>query len=183
MGKPAYTPQAGEQELWNGRTHFKCLFPPFMIQLLLIAIHILTAIFVPYDTGWVFWNSWGHLIIHGTLVLVSLWYVIAPLLRWRNATFEITNKRVIKHWGLLYRHSREIPLDRIASVSVERGIIDRIFRCGTIVFQDAAAGFQPETSGSWNKTRRTRNTHGVRFHDVPQVKKVQEVVDQARFQR
>lgn len=172
--------KSGEAEIWKGRTHFKMLFKPAVIQLLLISLHILAAIYIPSVTGWAWWNSWGQFSIQMTLVALSLWYVIVPLLRWKNATFELTDKRVIKNWGILYRHSLEIPLQQITSISVERGILDRMFKCGTLNFQDAASD-PHKTSGSWNKAAGNKDLRGVRFYDVPNVLAVKEFIDTARY--
>lgn len=169
-----------EAEIWKGRTHPKMLFKPAMIQLLLIVLHVLAAIYIPSVTGWAWWDSWGQFSIQTLLVLLSLWYVIVPLLRWKNATFELTDKRVVKSWGILYRHSLEIPLQQITAISVERGVLDRIFKCGTLNFQDASSDSH-KTSGSWNKSAGNKNLSGVRFYDVPNVLAVKESIDTARY--
>lgn len=180
MGEDEEPRGSGEQLLWKGRTHFKILFKPALIQLLLIVLHVLVAVYIPRATDWLWWDNWGQLTLQSILLFLSLLYVIIPLLRWRNATFELTDKRVIKHWGILYRHSREIPLDRIASVSVERGILDRIFGCGTLNFQDNSSVVQ-ETRGSWNRARDNKNLQGVRFYDVPRVLEVKRLIDSSRY--
>ncbi len=170
----------GEKELWVGRTHFKILFKPAFIQLILLALHYLVAVFIPSTTGWAWWDSWGQFTLQTILVLLSLWYVVVPLLRWRNATFEVTDRRVIKHWGVLNKHTLEIPMERITSFSVERGLIDRIFGCGTLNFQDASA-VNYETSGFWNKGKDNKNLNSVRFYDVPKVLTIKTLIDGARY--
>ena len=169
-----------EQELWRGRTHPKILFKPAMVQVLLIGLHVLVAVYIPRETSWNWWDDWGQLTLQSILGFLSLFYVVIPLLRWKNATFELTDRRVIKHWGILYRHSLEIPLDRITSVSVERGILDRVFGCGTLNFQDASSASTP-TRGSWNQDRGNQQLQGVRFYDVPRVLKVKEIIDSTRY--
>lgn len=169
-----------ERELWSGRTHFKILFKPALIQLFLIGLHVVVAVYIPSRTSWPWWDAWGQLLLQSILGLLSLLYVIVPLLRWRNATFELTDRRVIKHWGILYRHTLEIPLDRITSISVERDLIDRIFRCGTLNFQDAAA-VAPQTRGRWNRDEGNRNSSGVRFYDVPRVLELKRLIDSTRY--
>lgn len=170
-----------EKILWSGRTHFKILAKPAFLQLILIVVHILVAIFIPSQTNWEWWNNWGHLTIHGIIILIEIWYVVIPVMQWLNAGFEITNRKAVSRWGVLYKQAREVPLDSIVSVSVERGILDRIFGCGTLMFQDAAAGFQPETSGAWNVGRGKKSRNGVRFADVPNVLEVQKILDDARY--
>lgn len=172
---------AGEQELLRVRTHPKVLFQPFVIQLALIAAHIAVHKFFPQSTGYQWLDDWGQLAVHGIIALVEISYVVIPALRWWNADFIVTNRRLEEHFGVLYRSAREIPLDRIASVSVERGILDRIFGCGTLVFHDAAL-LDPTTIGRSPLAKRSgQGNVGIRFTDVPNVLRVRELIDQARF--
>lgn len=169
-----------EEVLWSARTHGKVLVKPAFIQLLLLATHVLVAVFVPSDTGWGFWDAWAHFTLHMIILAVELWYVIIPVAQWNTSRFTVTPHKATSSWGVLYRQSREVPLDSIVSVSVERGILDRIFGCGTIVLQDAASGFQPETGGAWNKRKDTTSRGGVRLVDIPNVFEVQKIIENAR---
>lgn len=175
------TPTGPEQTLWSGRTHWKVLVGPALLQLVLIAAHVALALLWPENTGVEFVDAWGQMILHAVILVAEIWYVVAPVLRWSHSRFSVTTRRVTRRWGVLYKHSREIPLDRIVSVAVERGIVDRIFGCGTLVFHDAAAGMQPQTRGAWNHGSIDEQTAGVRFHDVPKVFEVQQLVDRARY--
>ena len=123
-------------------------------------------------------DSLGPLIAHLIVLALEVWYVVVPVLRWWNTIYILTDRRVQSHWGILYKHSREIDLQRIASISEERGILDRIFGCGTLNFYDAAETAQPKKSGFWNKENSQR---GVRFVDVPRIKEVRELVEKARY--
>ena len=163
---------------FSSRTHFKVLFVPALVQLGLIALHVIGGLFIPTATGWDWWDSWILLIFHSLLVLVAIWYAVIPLLRWLSSRFEVTDETVASYWGILYKHSREIPLKSIVSTSVERGILDRIFGCGTITFLDAAAAAQPKTSGAWNRPK--QGQYGVNFRDVPRVLEVKQIVDSQR---
>lgn len=171
----------GETAILRLRTHPKVLFQPALIQLVLIAAHIGLARYWPATLGDPWLDEWGQLVAHGVIAAVELFYVAIPALRWWNAEFTVTNRRLIETWGVLYRNSRDIPLDRIASVTEERGILDRIFGAGTLVFHDA--GFvdlgTPTKRGLQQRPGDSRV--GVRFHDVPRVHMTRQVIDQARY--
>jgi Predicted membrane protein len=169
MTKPA---TAGGTVLAHVRTHPKVLFQPVVIQLVLIAAHIAVSMFWPETFGIKEVDEWGQLVVHGALLLAELVYAIAPVVRWWNATFTVTDQRLEQKWGVLYKHAREISLDRIASVEVERGILDRIFGCGTIVAYDATLVGMGQSKAQ-----------GIRFNDVPRVKHVKELIDSARYAR
>lgn len=169
---------ATENTLYTARVHPKVLFKPAVIQLLLLLAHIFFFKIMSTSTGWDFWNSWGNFIVHGLIVSLEIWYVVVPIMQWYSTFYTLTDRRVKANWGVLYKHSREIDLKRIASISEERGILDRIFGCGSLNFYDAAADSQPHTNGAWNKPA---NVAGVRFHDVPRVKEVREMVEEAKY--
>lgn len=166
--------------IWSGRTHFKILFKPAFVQIVLLAVHIFLFAVLPVDTDFDWWNAWGPFTLHMIILAVEIWYVVIPILQWVNAGFEVTEESVIARWGVIYKHSREIPLNSIVSFSTERGIIDRIFGSGTLVFYDPAAAFQPTTSGAWNKGRGKGSQSGIRFADVPRILEVQKLIESAR---
>lgn len=154
-------PQTAEQVLFAGRTHIKVLFRPAMAQLALSTIQVATWLFWP-EIGDAETNRWASLVVHGTLMALMAWYAIIPVLRWRASVFEVTSRRLRMRWGVLYKHSREIHLDRITQIEVERGILDRLVRCGSIIAYDAT------------------KADAIRFHDVPQFQQVRDVIDEAR---
>lgn len=169
-----------EEILFTTRIHPKILFKPLVIQIGLIFLHYLVFKYVSGDSGWGWFDRWGIITLHGIIVTLEVWYVVTPVLRWWNTIFTLTNVRVKAEWGVLYKQSREIDLDRISSISEERGILDRIFGCGSLNFYDAAADAQPRTSGVWNKPE---GMSGVRFHDTPRVKLVRGLAEDAKASR
>lgn len=173
-------PAGAEQVLLRLRTHPKVLVTPIVLQVALIAAHVAVSVYFPQDTGFSWIDEWGQTAVHGVIALIEMTYVVVPALRWWNAAFTVTNRRLIETWGVLYRHSREIPLDRIASVTTERGILDRIFGCGTLVFHDAAVVDPGARTGALSR-RAGNGGAGIRFHDVPRVAAVREQIDQVRF--
>lgn len=167
-----------EKILYSSRTHPKILAKAALIQLILVVLHVLVALYLPSDTGWQWFNSWGGLVLHLIIVGFEVWFFVVPVMKWWNDKFIVTSTRVRNEWGVLYKHSREIDLSRISSISEQRGILDRLFGAGTLNFYDAAAVAQPETSGPWNEKQAD---YGVRFRDVPRVKHVRQIIEQARY--
>jgi uncharacterized membrane protein YdbT with pleckstrin-like domain len=85
-------------------------------------------------------------------------FVARPFVRWFTTTYTFTDRRFIQRSGLLAKEGRTIPLNRISGVDFEMGVIDRLFRCGTLVVSDA----------SENGT--------VPLRDIPRVEEVQRIV-------
>ena len=134
------------------RTHVKALLVPALWLILLAAV-------AGYLTS--FTGRAGRAapllvaVVWGLAFLVACWLVFARFLRWLTTTYTITNRRLITRTGILSRRGHDIPLPRINDVSYERGLVDRLFGCGTLVISDASE------RGS------------VALHDIPQVEQVQ----------
>lgn len=152
-----------EQVLFAGHTHVKILVRPVLAQLLLLAAHVALLRYLPEDLGVEALTNWAPLVLHGLLLAAEVWYALLPTLRWWCSVFEVTDRRVRARWGVLYKNSREIHLDRITQVNEERGILDRLFGCGTLLIHDAAS-----------------HADGIRFHDVPRFRQVRTLLDDAR---
>lgn len=170
-----------ETVLYQSRTHPKILFQAGVIQLLLIFLAC-ASLLIPDNTSVQAFNDYGGWIALALLLILEIYFVILPALRWWNEIFTLTTHRVKDEWGVLYKNSREIDLNRIVSISEERGILDRIFGCGTLNFYDPAAS--PEQNGaSSNPLKRHGHGSGLKFHDVPHVHEVREMIEQARHNR
>lgn len=115
------------------RTHVKVLFVPFLIGLALMLIG-------GYFVGAVGDSGGGTPRLVGLVVLVVLfiWGTLLPFLRWLTWTYTLTNRRLIEQKGILTRSGRIIPLARINDVAYEKGVVDRMLRCGTLIIHDAS---------------------------------------------
>lgn len=154
----------GVDVLYRGRTHPKILFRPLLAAAALVTLHALLIRSYPDHLGWEPLDQWGEKVLHLILAVLDLKYVVAPVMRWQSSTFEITDRFIKMKWGVLYRNSREIHLDRITQINEERGILDRAVGCGTIVVYDAA------------------NASAIKFHDVAHFRRVRSILDDARHQ-
>lgn len=164
MSQPLPAPDGPDRDrvLYTGRTHIKILVPPCVIAVVLGALHVLLYRYYPNHIGWEPLDKWGELALHAILAILDVKYVLAPILRWHSAIFEVTDRLIKMRWGVLYKNSREIHLDRITQINEERGVLDRIVGCGTIVVYDAA------------------NASAIRFHDVSHFRRVRGLIDDAR---
>jgi uncharacterized membrane protein YdbT with pleckstrin-like domain len=97
-------------------------------------------------------------ILIGVAVVVVIWLTILPYLRWLTTKYVLTTDRLIIRNGILARHGRDIPLNRINDVSFSETVIERILRSGTLVVESAG-------------------DHGqISLTDVPRVEHVQREV-------
>lgn len=77
------------------------------------------------------------LIVIGWLVVAVLWGFV-PFIRWFTTHFVITNRRIMFRTGVITREGIDIPMARINSVQFRHGLIDRMFKTGTLVIESAS---------------------------------------------
>lgn len=136
----------GENVVFSTRTHVKALLVPVLI----LVVVLLVAGFTSAHT-----HGLALKLVWAVAVVLLLVFVLWPFLNWLSATYTVTNRRLITRTGVLTRRGHDIPLNRISDVSYERGLLDRMLRCGTLIVSDAS-------------------THGrVSLPDVPDVEKLQ----------
>lgn len=148
----------GEEPVFVLRTHPKILFWPAVRWLILICLAYACHMYIPQDIG----GGWVYRGAQIATFCLTLHYAISPIIRWRRRVFIVTTKQIIIREGVLARKSLSTKLSRVSDIQVERGVLDRIFRCGTIVIVNAANG---EASQAGNR---------VIFADVPNVLTVED---------
>ncbi len=128
------------------RTHLKVLLTPFLLGVALMV----AAGFV---IGWAGDSGGGtpRLVAIVIVAVLLIWVTVLPFLRWFTWTYTLTNRRLIEQKGILTRSGRIIPLARINDVSYEKGVLDRILGCGTLIIHDAS------------------QQSGLELHDIPHI--------------
>lgn len=74
---------------------------------------------------------------------ISLAVAIPAFIRRSSSEFAVTNKRVVVKVGFLRRHSTEILLRQVEGITVDQGILGRIFGYGTIVVEGTGSDRTP----------------------------------------
>lgn len=140
----------GEKILVSTRTHVKALFGAVFAFVLLLAVGVVGQIYI--DVTVIDWIIWG-------LVAVGMVaWVLLPVAVWLSSSYTFTDRRLITRQGIITRTGHDIPLSRISDIAYERGLIDRLLGCGTLVISDAS-------------------THGsVTVHDIPDVEQTHRIV-------
>lgn len=124
---------ADEHVVLHLRTHVKRLLGPAAALILLgAATGVATALFPPE------WVPLAYYIEAGVVAILALWLVIVPFLNWYTTTYTITDRRIITRTGILNKRGHDLPLRRINNVNYEHSVVDRMLRCGTLVFETAA---------------------------------------------
>ncbi|MGH3331952.1 MAG: PH domain-containing protein [Nocardioidaceae bacterium] len=139
----------GEFVVLSTRTHVKALLLP---ALLMICIAGVAGFLSTFPSGKA--APLLQAVIGAIALLVVLRVVVKPFLVWLTTTYTITNRRLVSRSGVLTRRGHDIPLIRVSDVSYERGLVDRLLGCGTLVVSDASEYGR------------------VMLHDIPHVEQV-----------
>lgn len=114
------------------RSHWKALVVPVIVLIVTCAVagFLLAAALTKVGPllGWV---------VLAVAVLVIGRFTVRPFLRWLATSYTVTNRRIILRSGVLHRSACDVPLQGIADVRSERGLLDRLLGCGTLIVSDA----------------------------------------------
>lgn len=140
----------GEHVIIATRTHVKALLVPTLVLLVTFGLAgYLTSLASGEHAGLM------RIIIWAVALICLLVFVLVPYLKWLTTTYTFTNRRLITRTGVLSRSGKDIPVHRTSNIAFERGILDRILGCGTLIVSDASEAGQ------------------VELYDIPRVEHVQ----------
>jgi membrane protein YdbS with pleckstrin-like domain len=147
-----------EHVVLSVRSHGKALIGPVVVLVLVMAAVITAAMLQP-----------AHTIVARAAAVVAvpvvIVWVIIPFLAWMTSTYTVTNRRLITRHGILTRSGRDIPLFRINDVAYEKGLLDRLLGCGTLIISDAT------------------EKAGVVLPDIPNVERVHLQISELLFDK
>ena len=134
---PAKLLGADEHVVIHTRTHVKAMILPALAFVLIAAAVGAGAAVIPREA-----RPIGQLAIALLGVVLAIWLVLLPFLRWRTTTYTITNRRLITRSGILNKIGKDLPLNRTSP-----------FRPGTGSLYDATSdptlgGFVPPVAVS-----------------------------------
>jgi uncharacterized membrane protein YdbT with pleckstrin-like domain len=71
----------------------------------------------------------------GVLVLVALVWFLARFARWWTTNFVVTSDRLIYRSGVVAKHGREIPLERVNDITFNQSIFERLIGAGDLMIE------------------------------------------------
>jgi hypothetical protein len=79
----------------------------------------------------------------GIFLALTVLAALVAIVRRSSSEFAVTSKRVVVKVGLVRRHSTEILLRQVEGITVDQGILGRIFDYGTIVVEGTGSDRTP----------------------------------------
>lgn len=152
----------GEKVIFHAHSHWKALVGPVIVVVLAVAAVLFALLVLVPDPATQAWLRWGVVAIAAVL---ALWFGFWPFLGWFASTDTLTTRRLISRRGVLSREGREIPVDRVQSVSYRRTVLDRMLGCGTLVVQTAGETSDVELYDVAHLERRLLQVQELLLHD------------------
>lgn len=120
-----------EEIITSFRPHWKLLFIPILWGLGVFVALLLVVAYVNVDVL--------PAVLIGGLVIVSLIFVVKPLVDWWVTRYVLTNERLITRTGLVAKSGIEIPLENITNVNFSQTVFERILGAGDLLIESAGS--------------------------------------------
>lgn len=78
--------------------------------------------------------------------LAILAFTVVPTFRWAFTRFVLTTDRIITRRGVVAKHSKEIPLERINDISFSQSVFERMVGAGDLLIESAGERGQERIS-------------------------------------
>ena len=144
----------GEEVVLDLHPHWGRLFLPVLVLLLACLLAGFGVALIPKGGG----QQIERWILIAIAAVVVIWRTILPYLRWLTTKYVLATDRLVIRSGIMARHGRDIPLNRINDVSFSETVLERMLRSGTLVVESAGDNGQ------------------ISLTDVPKVEHVQREV-------
>lgn len=126
-----------EKMVLDLRPHWLSVVPPALWTLLFaglwFASYLLTKeVMDPGDA-----RNNVQMVLHVLFLTLVFYFGLMPILRWRFTHFVLTSDRLITRRGVISKHSREIPLERINDVTFTQTVLERVVGAGDLLIESA----------------------------------------------
>ena len=69
------------------------------------------------------------------IVAVALVWLIARYMKWATTEFVVTSHRLVYRTGVLAKHGRELPLDRLNDITFHQSLFERLIGAGDLMIE------------------------------------------------
>ena len=136
-----------EEVVLDLRPHWATIFWP--VFLMLVIIGLATALNIISDA------SAARIAAIVAVVVAAIWLLIRWA-KWANTNFVVTTDRVVYRSGVIAKHGREIPLERLNDISFHQSIFERVIGAGDLMIESGGERGQ-QTFSNIPKPSRVQN--------------------------
>jgi uncharacterized membrane protein YdbT with pleckstrin-like domain len=153
----------GERSIALVRQHWSVLAGHVLGAIVVIVVAIVLNAKLPAAIGSLSITTVKTVVLLVVVIAAVLWAGFR-ILRWRFATYHLTDRRIVMEGGILSRTAETIPLDRIQNTVIHRPLGDRLIGAGDIEIESAGRdGVEvlhriPRAEAFYNELLTTMNT-------------------------
>ena len=153
----------GERSIALVRQHWSVLAGHVLGAIVVIIVAVVLDAKLPDKIGSLSITTVKTIVMLVLIVAAVLWAGLR-ILRWRFATYHLTDRRIVMEGGILSRTAETIPLDRIQNTVIHRPLGDRLIGAGDIEIESAGRdGVEvlhriPKAETFYNELLTTMNT-------------------------
>jgi len=137
----------GEDVILDLEPHWSTLAKPVAVLVAVLAVFV--AVWVIFN------NTWATLIL-GVVLVVTIGWVALRVIRRRNTLFVLTTDRLLYRSGIISKHGKEIPLERVNDIAFHQSVFERLIGTGDLSIESAGAQSR-ETFGDIPKPSSVQN--------------------------
>jgi len=139
MAYPDNLLSRGERVVLHKHPHWKVLVLPVLVFIVAVGGGSAFAAWVSHwrNVGFTSHPQW-YIGIAVVAVLLLVFFVLVPVLRWITEHFVISTGHVFFRTGILRRREHQIPLARIQNMETEVGFWGRLLGYGSLIVESAA---------------------------------------------
>lgn len=126
----------GERSIALVRQHWSVLAGHVLGAIVVIVVAVVLDAKLPVKIGSLSITTVKTIVMLVLIVGALLWAGMR-ILRWRFATYHLTDRRIVMEGGILSRTAETIPLDRIQNTVIHRPLGDRLIGAGDIEIESA----------------------------------------------
>ena len=123
-----------ENVVFTAHSHWKNIVVPVLVIVATAGAAAFVLVELVPDPAEQAWQRWT---VGALAALLALVFGVWPILGWTASTDTLTTRRLISRRGVFSREGKDLPIDRVHSVSYRRSLVDRMLGCGTLVVQTA----------------------------------------------
>ena len=133
VGFPENVRAKGERVERSIHPHWLTVALPTIVGVLLAAAAVGVAFVTPDDST----GNRIQLVAVVVLLVLAVWLVAVPFLRWRTTHYVVTTHRVMVRRGIVSKSGKDITLSKITDVSFRQTLFDRIINAGSLHVESA----------------------------------------------
>lgn len=137
----------GEDVILDLVPHWSTLAKPVGALVLVLAATIAAIVFIGNDIVSV---------IAGVILVITLGWVAIRVIRRRSTNFVLTTDRLLYRSGVIAKHGKEIPLERVNDIAFHQSVFERLIGTGDLSIESAGAQSR-ETFGDIPKPSAVQN--------------------------